>query len=171
MDFKIEPATINDAAAINALVNSGYRGDLSKQGWTTEADLLDGTRSDLTLIEEILRKPDSKIIKYVESNEILGCMELRNERPKLYLGMLTVRPNLQGKGIGKKLLEYAEAEAKKLGLDTIRMTVIERRIELVNWYARHGYIKKEVKPFDINDPRFGIPKVKLEFVVMEKSLG
>ena len=77
MKFTILPAIISDVSEINTLVNSGYRGDVSKQGWTTEADLLDGTRADVALIDEILKRSGSQIVKYVENNEILGCMELR----------------------------------------------------------------------------------------------
>lgn len=112
MHFTISPANLSDAAELDRLVNAAYRGDSSRQGWTTEADLLDGTRTEISVIEETLRKPGSMILKYVEDGKIQGCMELRNEGAKLYLGMLTVLPNLQGKGIGKELLKAAETEAK-----------------------------------------------------------
>ena len=167
----ITKATLEDVLELDKLVNSAYRGDSSRQGWTTEADLLDGTRTDAAAIAELIQNPEITILKYVNENEIQGCVELRNEHGKLYLGMLTVQPPLQGKGIGKELLIAAEEEAKKQKCASIFMTVISIRQELINWYNRHGYqLTGERKPFAFNDPRFGQPKMKLEFVVLEKKL-
>jgi len=85
--------------------------------------------------------------------------------------MLTVRPYLQGKGIGKQMLKAAEEEAKKKGITSIFMTVISVRKELIDWYVRHGYVATgEKKPFAFSDPRFGQPKQQLEFIVLEKKL-
>jgi ribosomal protein S18 acetylase RimI-like enzyme len=167
----ITKAIVEDAPELNVLVNSAYRGDSSRQGWTTEADLLDGTRTDGNGIAELIQTPGTTLLKYVEEGEILGCVELKKDEGKLYLGMLTVRPNLQGKGIGKELLKAAEAEAKKQLCTSIFMTVISVRKELIDWYLRHGYqLTGERKPFAFTDPRFGQPKMKLEFVVLEKKL-
>ena len=171
MSFEILPAKVADAAELNILVNSAYRGDSSRQGWTTEADLLDGTRTDAAGIEDIINKPGFTLLKYTEDGKILGCVELHNENGKLYLGMLTVEPHLQGKGIGKELLKAAEAEAKKQKCKSIFMTVISVRKELIDWYVRHGYSHTgERKPFAFTDPRFGQPKKQLEFVVLEKMV-
>ncbi len=172
MDQIIIKATLADAAAINVLVNSAYRGDASKQGWTTEADLLDGTRIDEVAVAELLTRPNTTILKYSEGNIILGCVELRVEKSKLYLGMLSVSPNTQGKGVGKKLMAAAEDHANALGIQTIFMTVISVRKELIDWYVRHGYeLTGERKPFVVPDTRWGIPKQELEFVVLEKKLS
>ncbi len=167
----ISKAVVEDAPALDKLVNSAYRGDSSRQGWTTEADLLDGTRTDAAAIAELIQRQGTILLKYVEENEILGCVELRNQDSKLYLGMLTVKPHLQGKGIGKELLNAAEAEAKNQQCTSIFMTVISVRKELIDWYLRHGYqLTGERKPFAFNDPRFGQPKMKLEFIVLEKKI-
>jgi ribosomal protein S18 acetylase RimI-like enzyme len=171
MSEQILKAILADAPIINQLVNSAYRGEGSKQGWTTEADLLDGTRIDEAAVADLLSKPDTTILKYVEDNRILGCVELRKEKNKLYLGMLSVAPNTQGKGIGKKLLMAGEEHAKSLGIQTMMMTVISIRRELIDWYIRHGYqLTGERKPFVVPDTRWGIPKRQLEFVVLEKVL-
>lgn len=167
----ITQALLADAAELDVLVNSAYRGDSSRQGWTTEADLLDGTRTDAKAIAEIIQKPGYTILKYVEGNHILGCVELHQDGARLYLGMLTVRPNLQGKGIGKQLMKAAEEEAIRLQCTSVYMTVISVRKELIEWYQRHGYQPTgERKPFAFNDPRFGQPKQPLEFIVLEKRL-
>jgi ribosomal protein S18 acetylase RimI-like enzyme len=167
----ISKAVVADAPALDKLVNSAYRGDSSRLGWTTEADLLDGTRTDAAAIKELIETSGITILKYIESNEILACVELKKESNKLYLGMLTVKPSLQGKGIGKELLKAAEEEGKNQKCTSIFMTVISVRKELIDWYLRHGYqLTGERKPFYFNDPRFGQPKMKLEFIVLEKKI-
>lgn len=169
MTFKITPATLTDVPALNILVNSAYRGEEAKQGWSSEADLLDGTRIDEAALRDLINSPGTTILKYEEDNSLLGCVELRMEGKKLYLGMLSVKPGIQGKGIGKKLLLAGEEHARKTGCSAITMTVIDGRKELIDWYVRHGYVLTgERKPFIVPDERWGIPKQKLEFVVLEK---
>lgn len=167
----ISSATLDDAQALSMLVNAAYRGDSSREGWTTEADLLDGTRTDAAAIADLILKPGTTLLKYVEDDRLLGCVEIRNDDGRLYLGMLTVLPSLQGKGIGKKLLRAAEDEAIKQQCKSVFMSVISVRAELIDWYERMGYrLTGERKPFAFNDPRFGQPKMKLEFVILEKHL-
>jgi ribosomal protein S18 acetylase RimI-like enzyme len=167
----ITTAVIADAPELDKLVNSAYRGESSRQGWTTEADILDGTRIDAAAIAELIQTHGTTILKYVEEGKILACVELKTEHGKLYLGMLTVRPDLQGKGIGKLLLKAAEDEARNQKCSSIFMTVISVRKELIDWYMRHGYkLTGEKKPFAFSDPRFGQPKQPLEFIVLEKPL-
>jgi len=164
-------ANENDIPALNILINSAYRGEGSKQGWTTEADLLDGIRTDEESIKELIDQEGSVILKFLEGNQVYGCVHLRQEENKLYLGMLTVSPQLQNKGIGKILLAAAEDEARKRSCIAVFMSVISIRTELINWYEKHGYVNTgKKKPFPENDPRFGIPKVKLEFIILEKEI-
>lgn len=171
-DFQIIPAAVADANALTTLVNSAYRGESSKAGWTTEADLLDGTRTSPELLEEILSRPDTTILKYLEDEKLLACVELRLLGDKMYLGMLTVSPMLQGKGIGKMLLNASEALAKEKKCNAVYMTVISLRNELIAWYNRCGYTTTgERKPFVVPDTRWGIPKQKMEFVVLEKKIN
>jgi ribosomal protein S18 acetylase RimI-like enzyme len=167
----IKKATKKDISTLNSLVNSAFRGESSRKGWTTEADLLDGIRTDETLLKDAMNEKSTTFLKYVEADNILGMVMLKNQENKLYLGMLTVAPDLQGGGIGKKLLYAAEDFAKKKQLPKIVMTVISVRQELIDWYKRHGYILTgETQPFPINNPNFGLPKQFLEFIVLEKHL-
>src|SRR5690349_9953050 len=111
----IQKASIADIEELNKLVNSAFRGESSKQGWTTEADLLDGIRIDEKTLEENITQPDSWIYKYVdEQGKIAGCVRLKKNGERLYLGMLTVSPVLRSKGIGKQLLQASEDLAKEL---------------------------------------------------------
>lgn len=167
----IDPASEKDIPALNILINSAYRGEGSKQGWTTEADLLGGIRTDGAALKELMQQPNAVILKYEEENKILGCVYLKQEDNKIYLGMLTVAPQLQNKGIGKILLAASEDEARKRNCIAIFMSVISIRTELINWYKKHGYYNTgKTKPFPKDDPRFGIPKQPLEFIILEKDM-
>jgi ribosomal protein S18 acetylase RimI-like enzyme len=167
----ISKAQLSDAESIATLVNSAYRGDHAKKGWTTEADLIDGTRTDAAALIDVMKKQDTIILKYERDGKIIGCVELKVDKSRVYLGMLTVEPSIQGGGIGKEMLRAGEDFAKSQGCRSVYMTVITIRRELIDWYKRHGYSDTgERKPFHFNDPRFGLPKQNLEFLVMEKQL-
>jgi ribosomal protein S18 acetylase RimI-like enzyme len=169
--MSISPATINDIPTLVRLVNSAYRGDTSRKGWTTEANLLGGLRTDKETLAGMMNKKDSVVLKYMDdSNTVIGCVYLQLAENKLYLGMLTVDPEIQSQGIGKKLLASATVYAQEHHCTAIFMTVISLRSELIAWYERHGYKKTgEKKPFP-TDKKFGVATQPLEFIVLEKSL-
>lgn len=172
MNINFRIATLDDKHAIKELVNSAYRGEGSKAGWTTEADLLDGQRADLEEIEEIILDKNQAIILCADEQMIIGTIVVQNKADCAYIGMLTVKPDLQKSGIGKQLLAAAEDYIdKQWQSNKIEMTVIKQRTELVSWYHRRGYINTgEIRPFPNDNPRFGIPKVKdLEFTVLKKD--
>jgi len=167
----ISKATIEDIPALNKLVNSAYRGDSSRKGWTTEADLLDGTRTDEQALREFFSKPDSTILKYLDGEKIIGCVRLVKHGSQLYLGMFAVDPAIQNQGVGKKILLAAEDEAQKQNCKSIDMTVISVRKELIDWYKRNGYVEVgEKKPMVFDNPSGGIPKKDLYFITLEKFL-
>ena len=170
--LSIAKVIIADIPELVVLVNSAYRGDSSKKGWTTEADLLDGVRVTAETLLEQLNTPGQHFLKALDTKgSIIGCVSLLEKSNKIYLGMLTVTPELQGAGIGKLLMQAAEDFAKDLGKTHIEMTVISVRAELIAYYERRGYqLTGEKRPFP-NDPKFGIQKQPLEFIVMEKALG
>lgn len=167
----ISAATLQDVPELNILINSAYRGESSKKGWTTEEHLLGGIRTDEDDLSELLQKENVTILKYTESGKIIGSVYLEKQADKLYLGMLTVSPELQGGGIGKKLMQAAEDLAKENNIPKVSMTVISVRKELIEYYERRGYKNTgETKPFPMNNPKFGLPKQQLAFIVMEKEL-
>ncbi len=168
----ITPTTPQDIPALVTLINSAYRGESSKKGWTTEADLLDGQRTDPDTLLNTMNTPNSVILKYEnEQNEIEACVYLNKQDDKMYLGMLTVNPELQAKGLGKLLMAESEKYAVQQGCKSVIMTVISIRAELIAYYERRGYKDTgERKPFPMGDPKFGLPQQHLEFIVMEKEL-
>jgi ribosomal protein S18 acetylase RimI-like enzyme len=170
--YHISKATIDDIPQLLPLVNSAYRGESAKKGWTHEADLIEGDRrTDENSLTILLQNPAAVILKYEIQNEIRGCVYLEKQGAVLYLGMLSVSPEAQAQGIGKKLMHAAEAHAHAQGCTSIEMTVISVRKELISWYERNGYdLTGQTRPFH-NDGRFGKPRRPIEFVVMEKKLG
>jgi ribosomal protein S18 acetylase RimI-like enzyme len=160
-----------DLTSIDSLVNSAFRGESSKQGWTTEEHLLGGIRTNLDQLKNTFEEGGSYMLKYTLEHKIVGIVNLKKRESDLYLGMLTVDPGLQNAGIGKQLLKASEEVASQLHLNTIAMTVISVRSELIAWYERHGYILTgEKAPFPMGNPDFGMPKQELEFVVLKKFL-
>ena len=115
-------ATLEDVMALEKLINSAYRGENSKQGWTTEADFLKGKRITVNELIKIIQNKDNTILKFTNNGTTIGCVLLVNKIDKLYLGMLTVSPKLQNNGIGKQLLHGAKKHALALGLPKIAMT-------------------------------------------------
>lgn len=171
--FIITKAEMADIPRLVALINGSYRGDASKQGWTTEADLIAGEiRTDEEDLAGILAKETATILKYVHPKAgIVGSVYLEQKGERLYLGMLSVDVGWQASGIGKRMLAAAEEHAHELGCEAIMMQVIPTRTSLMEWYERHGYqATGERKPFD-GDPKFGVPRVPLEFVILEKKLA
>lgn len=167
----IEISTVADIPALVKLINSAYRGESSKRGWTTEADLLEGElRTDMPTLTSIINKPGSVVLKYTDHENIKGSVYLDKQERGLYLGMLTVDPVQQDSGIGKKLMKAAEDYANVNGCRCIFMNVISVRDELIAWYERQGYYKTgEKKPLP-SDTRFGRPTRELEFAIMQKDL-
>ncbi len=169
-------ATAADAPALVALVNSAYRGDTSRAGWTTEADLLGGQRVDLDGVQAAIARgaTDGGTVMLVHEDEagVAACVELAPEGTRCYLGMLTVRPMAQARGLGKRLLAAAERFARQqFGTREMYMTVIRQRSELIAWYERRGYRRTgQRRPFPYGDPRFGLPKrPDLEFEVLSRT--
>jgi ribosomal protein S18 acetylase RimI-like enzyme len=168
------PATTADAPVLVALVNSAYRGDSSKAGWTTEADLLDGQRIDVETLTETIATPGNVILLHLQDHAPVACVHLERTGEYCYVQMLTVRPTAQGSGLGRQLLEAAERWAiEHWSSRAMHMTVIRQRIELIAWYERHGYSRTgERKPFPYGDERFGVPRRgDLEFEVLCKPLS
>lgn len=162
----------SEAEPIVALVNSAYRGESSKRGWTTEADLLDGTRTNQTDIESLIAQEGSMILLCIEGTDIIGCAHLELVGAECQLGMLVVKPGLQSRGIGKQLMQAAEAAARETrGVKKITMSVISVRNELIAFYERRGYQRTgRKKPF-VADDIHGFPKSQpIEFELLEKIL-
>ncbi|QDH69372.1 GNAT family N-acetyltransferase [Marilutibacter alkalisoli] len=162
-----------DIPALVELVTSSYRGDASRAGWTTEADLLDGNRIDPDVLRHDIQRPRSHVIIAERDGAMIACAHVADDDGAGYFGMFSVAPTAQGNGLGRAVLAEAERVVREdLDLATMRMTVIDVREELIAWYERRGYRRTGIrKPFPYGDERFGIPKRDdLRFEVLEKTL-
>lgn len=172
-ELAFRDATAADVPALVDLVTSAYRGDASRRGWTTEADMLDGKRIDADLLRADIERPRSQVLVAERDGLMLACAHVCEEGGAGYFGMFSVRPELQGGGIGKRLLAEAERIVREdWCLPAMRMTVIDIRDELIAFYERRGYRRTGIKkPFPYGDARFGIPRRQdLRFEVLEKQL-
>lgn len=170
--MSVSIAQLKDISALVTLIDSAYRGERSKQGWTSEADLFIGNkRTDEETITKLIKKPGAVFLEYTNDSGIMeGCVFLHKKETRLYLGMFSVSPSAQGKGIGKRLLYAADEYAKKQQCSLIYMTVITVRQDLIAWYEKNGYQRTgKVLPFPV-DERFGIPTQPLEMMVLEKQV-
>lgn len=172
--LEFRQAGLEDAAALVALIESAYRGDTSRQGWTTEADLLGGQRTDGDGVRAAITSPGSRIIMACRQGELVGCAQLERRGDEAYFGMFAVPPTRQGGGYGSALLAEAERLSRaEWGARALQMSVIRQREDLIAWYERRGYRRTgETRPFPYGDERYGTPRrPDLQFVVLAKPLG
>lgn len=170
--MRLEPATPADLPAVHALIELAYRGETARAGWSNEAALLDGPRTDLAELTALLANPAEHLLLVRDSGKQLACVALTNlGRARAYLGLLTIDPQRQARGLGRMLLSATEDYAAiVLGAERIEMTVIVQRPELIAWYERRGYAATgERRPFPYSNPRAGALRDDLEFIVLEKS--
>ena len=171
----IRDAVAVDIPALHRLIESAYRGEASRAGWTTEADLLDGQRTDPDDLADILANPKQAMLTAWRGSELLGCVLIADRGGGTgYFGMLSVSPTLQGGGLGRRLVEAAHATlVERFGARRVRISVFPQRDSLIAWYERLGYRKTgDTLPFDYGNPRLGLPlRDDLHFIVMERALA
>jgi ribosomal protein S18 acetylase RimI-like enzyme len=172
-DLSFRDAGASDVPAIVALVESAYRGEAGRKGWTTESDLLDGQRTDDAEVLALVTKPGSRLLVAERGGSLVACCHVQRHDDVCHFGMFSVAPGEQRGGLGKSVLREAERVAVAWGCGVMRMSVIDVRVELVAWYERRGYRRTGVyEPFPYGDARFGLPRrPDLRFEVMDKPIG
>jgi ribosomal protein S18 acetylase RimI-like enzyme len=164
-----------DAPAIVTLVNAAYRGTASRRGWTSEEHLISGERINAEVVLGILRDPESIILLMRGQSHLNACAHLKKQPNGLvYLGLLTVRPAMQGSQFGRHMLAAAERYSREhLGAKTVEMTVVNLREELIAWYERRGYVRTgEIRPFPYEDKTLGeATRDDLAFIVLRRTIA
>ncbi|MCX2183793.1 GNAT family N-acetyltransferase [Streptomyces sp. SKN60] len=167
-------AVLDDVPALVPLVESAYRGDSSRAGWTTEADILQGQRTDAEGVAAVITTAGSRLMVVERDGVIVACCQLEHRGEAAYFGMFAVSPELQGAGLGRQIITEAERRVRELwDVREMHMTVISVREELIAWYERRGYRRTgRMTPFPYGDERFGVPqRDDLEFELLVKPLG
>jgi ribosomal protein S18 acetylase RimI-like enzyme len=174
-EILIRDATAADIPALHRLIESAYRGEASRAGWTTEADLLAGQRTDPEDLASILAGPAQAMLTAWRGDELVGCVLIADRGGETgYFGMLSVSPTLQGGGLGRRLVEAAHAAlVERFGASRVRISVFPQRETLIEWYRRLGYAPTgDTLPFPYGDLRFGLPlRDDLHFIVLERPLA
>lgn len=170
----IRDARTGDIAALHALIESAYRGEASRAGWTTEADLLGGQRTDPEELADILADPEQTLMTAWDGDDLLACIRIQRQSDGAgYFGMLSVSPTRQASGLGRRMVGAAEAAlAQRFGARLVRISVFPQRDTLIAWYERLGYRDTgRTLPFDYDNLRLGVAlRDDLHFIVMEKPL-
>lgn len=153
-------------------MNICYRGETSRQGWTTEADLLSGLRTDVAEVRRLIANDTAMILLFQLGAEIVGSVCIEWQGAQAHLGLFVVKPDLQGQNIGKQLLEFAEQTAlEQWAVGKMVMAVISCRYELIAYYQRRGYQRTHVfKEFPLNPELWQPQVVDLRLEILEKSL-
>jgi GNAT superfamily N-acetyltransferase len=167
----IRDAAPADVGSLVALIQSAYRGEVSRAGWTTEADLLEGQRTDRAAVTELVAA--GSLLLAVDGSTLLGCCQLERRGAVAYFGTFAVQPAVLGAGIGSALLAEAERRARTWDCGTVEMTVLAQRADLIPYYERRGYLRTgEERPFPYGDDRYGVPqRDDLVFTVLAKQLS
>ncbi len=174
-ELDIRDAAPPDIPVLHALIESAYRGEASRAGWTTEADLLDGQRTDPEELADIIAADEQGLLVGWRGEEAVACVKYQRLTGGVgYFGMLSVSPEQQSAGLGRRMVEAAEHRlAERHGASRIRIQVFPQRDTLIAWYQRLGYaLTGETAPFPYGDERFGLPRRDdLHFVILEKPLA
>lgn len=164
---------IAELPRVLALIQDAYRGEPSRAGWTTEADLLEGSRADADMVRPLLVSLHDVVLLTGERGRPEACCHVHHADGRASFGLFAVHPAAQGRGIGGALLQAAERHAvRRWSADALHLSVIGRRTELIAWYERRGYARTgETEPFPYGDERYGRPlQDDLELVVLRRAL-
>jgi len=160
------------ATAIANLINLAYRGEVSRQGWTTEADMIEGLRTTPQEISGILEAAHSFFMLGSLAGEIVATTCCSFHDGEARLSMIAVSPPLQNQGYGKTMIQAAENLARRQwSVRCYKMHVITMRETLIAFYERLGYQRTGlVKAFPTESDLWQVKVAGLQFAVLEKPL-
>ncbi|WIB67987.1 MULTISPECIES: GNAT family N-acetyltransferase [unclassified Curtobacterium] len=170
----IRRATLEDAATVADLVERAYRGEASREGWTSEVDVIGGRRTDTEQIRALIAAPHSVVFVGVDEGRIIATCQVQRHGPGLaYFGTFAVEPTIQGRGLGRRMMEAAAEHARTtFDAAALEITVVAQQSALIAWYRRLGFVPTgATRPFPA-EAWGATPLVPdVHFVVMRKPLS
>ena len=158
----VRRAQLTDTAALTELVNRAY---------AVESFFVEGQRTTADEVAALIRSGGFLVLESERGICAAVLFQGPGNRAGLppthaYFGMLSVLPELQGMGLGRRLVQVAEAMAEATGATSMSLRFINLREELSRWYRSLGYREVGTAPY----PSRSL-KRPCHFVEMEKSLA
>jgi N-acetylglutamate synthase-like GNAT family acetyltransferase len=153
--ISVRRATPQDAAAVSELVNDCYR---------VERFFVDGDRTNADEIAQMMTTGVFLVLE--DARGLAAAVYLERRDAALYFGMLSVRADMQGLGLGTRLVRIAEAMAEAMGASEVTLKIVNLREELGRWYRSLGYRDGTTTPYTHRTV-----KQPCHFVEMWKPLG
>lgn len=153
--LRFRVATGADVEALVGVVNVAFRVELS---------FLDGERVNRETVREFMRT--GKFLLAEDAGELVGCVYVEARKDRGYVGLLSVIPQRQGGGLGRKLMDAAENYFREAGCAGVDLRVISQRTPLPAFYRHLGYMETGTAPFAAGVPA----KVPGHYILMSKSL-
>ena len=147
----VRRARTEDAPAIAALVNRAY---------SVEGFFVDGERTSTVEIAKLVESGTFLVLEDVQGPAAAVYVD-----PTGYFGMLSVREDVQGMGLGTRLVRVAEAVCEAMGATSVRLKIVNLREELGRWYRSLGYREVGTAPYDHRPV-----KQPCHFVEMQRGL-
>jgi predicted N-acetyltransferase YhbS len=151
----LRTATPADAGTITALINAAFQ---------VERFFIDGDRTNTDQVRAYMAKGTFLVAE--EGGVPVGCVYAEERGDRGYFGLLAVDPAQHGQGLGRTLVEAAEARLRRAGCRAVDISVVDLRTELPPFYRRLGYVETGTAPFP--DPEKATRPC--HFILMSKSL-
>ncbi len=155
--FRIRPAISSDLPRLIPMINAAF----------SVETFLQGPRTDEQRLAEAMEKGIVFVAENADGRPLASVYtELRGNRG--YAGMLAVDPNLQRSGLGREMMQAAEGHFRAHGCDTLEITVLSLRPELLPLYSRFGFVAAGAEPFHYPHPL--APGLECHCIVMTKPI-
>jgi predicted N-acetyltransferase YhbS len=152
----IRTATADDVPRIVALLNAAF---------AMERDFIDKDRTSIPEIERYMTTGTFSVVDHAAGG-LASCMYLEQRGNRMYLGMLAVAPGLQGSGLGRRMMDEADRQARARGCRALDIRIVDRRTELPPFYRKLGFVDNGTEP--LVEPKLTKPA---HFIRMTKPCG
>jgi ribosomal protein S18 acetylase RimI-like enzyme len=137
-DVRLRPACEADAPTLGELVQRAYGHYVERIG-----------RPPRPMTDDYAEVVRNHRVTVAERNgEIAGLVVMGIDEGGFVVDNVAVHPAHQGAGVGRALLEHAEAEARRTGFESLYLYTHEKMTENLSLYERVGYVEYDRRPID-----------------------